>query len=100
MTATNYLEEDSATLKEIAERYRYTAGWLSLWLDRLERIVSEPFEDVVYDDHRSGRPSELSEKHEQFDKSLHKSPQNVGLGLTRLRGLFRSRARTFVTSST
>ena len=35
MAAINYLEEDEATLEYVAERYGYTAGWLSRWLDRL-----------------------------------------------------------------
>ncbi len=79
MAAINYLEEDDATLKEIANRYGYTAGWLSRWLDRLERLADEPFEDVVYDEHRSGRPSKLTEEeHEQFVEILHESPQDVG----------------------
>ncbi len=35
---------------------------------------------VVYDEHRSGRPSKLSDKeHEQFVEALHKSPEEVGL---------------------
>jgi hypothetical protein len=40
MAAINYLEEDEATLEDVAERYGYTAGWLSRWLDRLERLAS------------------------------------------------------------
>lgn len=80
MAAINYLEEDDATLEEIAERYGYTAGWLSRWLDRLERLADEPFEEVVYDGHRSGRPAALSEhEHEQFVETLHKPPEDVGL---------------------
>ncbi|WP_234403471.1 IS630 family transposase [Halarchaeum acidiphilum] len=80
MAAINYLEEDEATLEDVAERYGYTAGWLSRWLDRLERLADEPFEEVVYDEHRSGRPAELSdEQHERFVEALHDSPEEVGL---------------------
>src|SRR6056297_2791323 len=80
MAAINYLEEDDATLEEVAERYGYTAGWLSRWLDRLERLSDEPFEEVVYDEQRSGRPSELSEEeYERFVEALHKSPKDVRL---------------------
>ena len=80
MAAINYLEEDDATQKEIAERYGYTGGWLSQWLTRLERLVGEPFEDVVYDEPRSGRPAELSDKeYEQFVEALHESPEEVGI---------------------
>ena len=80
MAAINYLEEDEATLTDVAGRYGYTAGWLSRWLDRFERLADEPFEEVVYDEHRSGRPSELSdEQHERFVKVLHELPEEVGL---------------------
>jgi len=80
MAAINYLEEDGATLEEVAERYGYTAGWLSWWLDRLERLADEPFEEVVYDESREGRPSDLSEQeYDQFVEALHNSPEKVGL---------------------
>jgi len=80
MAAINYLEEDEATLEDVAERYGYTAGWLSRWLDRLERLADEPFEEVVYDQQRSGRPSELSDQqHDKFVEALHESPEEVGL---------------------
>lgn len=79
MVAINWKEEDGATQKEIAERYGYTQGWLSQWLQRLERLESEPFEDVVYDDHRSGRNPKLSdEEFEHFVDVLHESPEDVG----------------------
>ena len=80
MAAINYLEDDDLTQKEVAERYGYTGGWLSRWLDRLERLADEPFEDVVYDDHRSGCPPEFSdEEREQFEAALHESPEEVGI---------------------
>ncbi len=41
MAAINYLDENEATLEYVAERYGYTAGWLSRWLDRLERLDSQ-----------------------------------------------------------
>jgi len=80
MVAINYLEEDEATMAEIAQRYGYTGPWLSRWLDRLERLVDEPFEQVVYDEQRDGRPSELSDDEcEQFVEALHESPDELGL---------------------
>ena len=80
MAAINYLEDDDLTQKEVAERYGYTDGWLSQWLDRLERLADEPFEQVVYDQPRSGRPTQLSDaEHEQFVKTLHESPREVGI---------------------
>ena len=39
MAAINYLEDDDLTQKEVAERYGYTGGWLSRWLDRFERLA-------------------------------------------------------------
>jgi len=79
MAAINYLDEDDATMQEIAQRYGYTPGWLSHWLDRLERLESEPPEAVVYDEPRSGRPSELSEQErQQFTDVLHEPPKEVG----------------------
>lgn len=80
MAAINYLEEDDATMETIAQRYGYTAGWLSRWLDRLERLETEPFEAVVYDEPRSGRPSELSEREmKQFTDVVHDPPEEVGI---------------------
>jgi transposase len=80
MVAINYLENDDLTQKEAAERYGYTGGWLSQWLDRLERLADEPFEQVVYDEPRSGRPTQLSDaEHEQFVETLHESPEEVGI---------------------
>jgi transposase len=79
MAAINYLEEDDATMEEIARRYGYTSGWLSRWLTRLERLESELFEAVVYDEQRSGRPSALSEQEkQQFVDVLHQPPDEVG----------------------
>jgi transposase len=80
MAAINYLEDDDLTQKEAAERYGYTGGWLSRWLDLLERLADEPFEQVVYDEPRSGRPSELSDqKHGRFVDALHESLEGVGI---------------------
>jgi len=79
MAAINYLEDEDLTQKDVAERYGYTGGWLSQWLDRFERLADEPFEDVVYDEHRSGRPAALSEaESERFVDALHESPENSG----------------------
>lgn len=78
MAAINYLEEDDATMEEIAQRYGYTSGWLSRWLTRLERLDSEPFEAVVYDKERSGRPSALTEQEkQQFIEVLQQPPEEA-----------------------
>ena len=39
MVAINYLEDDHLTQKEATQRYGYTGGWLSQWLNRLERLA-------------------------------------------------------------
>lgn len=80
MAAINYLEEDDATMAEVAKRYGYTGPWLSQWLDRLDRLADEPVEQVVYDEPREGRPSELSEEEfAQFVDAIYHSPAEVGL---------------------
>ena len=80
MAAINWKEEDGARQKDIARRYGYTQGWLSQWLTRLERLETEPFEDVVYDEPRSGRPTELSDReHDRFVAVLHDPPTDVGI---------------------
>jgi len=80
MAAINYLEEDGATQEDIAGRYGYTGPWLSQWLDRLERLADEPFEQVVYDEQREGRPSKLTdEESDQFVETLHEPPEEAGV---------------------
>jgi transposase len=77
MAVINYLEEDDATMAEVAERYGYIGRWLFRWVGRL---ADEPVEQVAYDDPREGRPTELSdEQHKRFVKVLHDSPEGVGL---------------------
>lgn len=79
MASINYLEEDSATMVEVAERYGRSGAWLSKWLDRLGRLANEPFEDVVYDKPRSGRPRELpEEKLSELEELLKEGPEEQG----------------------
>ena len=79
MAVINYLEEDDATMAEVAERYGYTGPWLSRWVGRFDRLADEPVEQVVYDDQREGRPTEFSsEEHDRFVEALHESPGEVG----------------------
>ena len=52
MAVINYLEEDDATMKQVAERYGYTGPWLSRWVGWLDRLADEPVEQVVYSDSR------------------------------------------------
>ena len=67
MAALTYKEIDEVTQEDAAELYGYSEGWASKWFNRLERLADEPFEEVVYDEPRPGRPAELTEQeHEQF----------------------------------
>ena len=80
MAAITYKEIDDLSQKTAAELYGFSESWASKWFSRLERLETEPFEDVVYDEPRSGRPSELSEQeHERFVDALHESPEEVGI---------------------
>jgi transposase len=75
MVALNYVSEDGLTQAELAERYGMSVGWVSRWLDRLERLADEPYESVVYDEPRAGRPTELAPaSREQFLETLRGAP--------------------------
>ena len=79
MAAITYKEIDDLTQTDAAELYGFSSSWASKWFTRLERLADEPFEEVVYDKPREGRPSELSDKeHDQFVEALHDSPEEVG----------------------
>ena len=80
MVALNYKHEDDVTQSDLADRYGMSSGWVSRWLNRLERLETEPFEDVVYDEPRSGRPSDLSDQqHERFVEVLHEPPKEADM---------------------
>jgi len=50
------------------------------WLDRLERLESEPLEAVIHDDDRPGRPSKLTEtERELLYSALRAPPTEQGL---------------------
>ena len=72
MAAITYKEIDDLTQKEAADLYGFSSSWASKWFTRLERLEEEPFEDVVYDEPRSGRPSDLSDQeYQRFVDVLH-----------------------------
>jgi transposase len=80
MAAITYKEIDDLTQRAAAELYGFSESWASKWFNRLERLETEPFEDVVYDEPRSGRPSKLSEyEHGQFVEALHEPPEEIGI---------------------
>ena len=80
MAAITYKEVDDLTQADAAALYGFSSSWASKWFNRLERLADESFEEVVYDEPREGRPSEISEEeYDQFVDALHDSPEEVGL---------------------
>ena len=80
MAAITYKDMDDLTQADAASLYGFSSSWASKWFNRLERLADEPFEEVVYDEPREGRPSELSdEEYDQFVDALHDPPKDVGL---------------------
>jgi len=80
MAAITYKEMDDLTQADVASLYGFSSSWASKWFNRLERLADEPFESVVYDEPREGRPSELSnEEYDQFVEALHDSPKKAGV---------------------
>ena len=72
--------KDGVEQQTIAERHDVHPNTVRNWLTRLERLESEPFEEVVYDAPRPGQSRELSEdEHDRFVEALHDSPEEVGL---------------------
>ena len=79
MAAITYKEMDDLTRAEAAELYGFSSSWVSKWFNRPGRLADEPFEEVVYDEPREGRMSELTdEEYNQFVEALHKSSEEVG----------------------
>jgi transposase len=80
MAAITYKEIDDLTQEEAANLYGFSSSWASKWFTRLEQLEEEPFEDVVHDEPRSGRPSELSDQeHERFVDALHEPPEEADI---------------------
>jgi transposase len=80
MVAITFKEIDDLTQTDAAELYGFSSSWASKWFNRLERLADEPFEEVVHDEPREGRPSELSEEqYDQFVDTLNESPEEVGI---------------------
>lgn len=72
----NYKEGVSQT--ELAKWYDVSRMTIYNWLTRLERLADEPFEEVVYDADRSGRPSKLTdEQQKQVIEVLYRPPIKV-----------------------
>ena len=74
----NYKEGVSQS--DLAEWYGVSRTTIHNWLNRLERLETEPFDEVIYDADRPGRPSKLSENEwEQLLSILDESPDEVGI---------------------
>jgi transposase len=72
--------KDGVEQQTIAERHDVHPNTVRNWLNRLERLESEPFKKVVHDDPHPGQTRNLNEAEpEQFVEVLHESPQEVGL---------------------
>lgn len=80
MAAITYKEMEELTQKEVANMYGFSEGWASKWFNRLGQLADEPYEDVVADKPRSGRPEKLSdEQRAQFEAVLQDAPVEVGI---------------------
>ena len=72
--------KDGVAQTTIAERYGVHRNTVRNWLERLERLADEPFEEVVYDAHRSGREAELTaEQQKQLEETLLQPPTEAGV---------------------
>lgn len=70
--------KNGITQTELAEWYGVSRTTIHNWLDRLERLDSEPFDEVIHDDQRSGRPSKLTEsEREELFSVLRTSPSKL-----------------------
>jgi len=79
MEAITFNEIDELTQTDAAALYGFSSSWASKWFTRLERLAEEPFEEVIYDEQREGRPPELSdEEYDQFVEAVQESPEEVG----------------------
>jgi len=78
MVALSYL--DGEPVAELSDRYGIPAPTLYYWFDRFE---SRPLEEAVVDDHRPGRPSELSaDERAELAETLEATPGEYGYDAT------------------
>lgn len=74
----NYKEGVSQS--ELADWYGVSRTTVHNWLNRLERLTDEPFENVIYDAERPGRPSKLSPREQdELVSILDEPPGEVGI---------------------
>jgi transposase len=69
--------KNGVTQTELAEWYGVQRRTIYSWLKRLE---TEPLEQAVQDDHRSGRPRKLTEEQQQqLEQTLQQPPTEAGI---------------------
>ncbi len=74
----NYKE--GVTQSDLAEWYGVSRTTIHNWLNRLERLETEPFEDVIFDADRPGRPSKLTaDEWDELVEILEEPPEQVGI---------------------
>jgi transposase len=74
----NYKEGVSQSA--LADWYAISRTTVHNWLSRLERLADEPFEDVIFDAERPGRPAKISpEQWDELVSILEESPDEVGI---------------------
>jgi transposase len=74
----NYKE--GLAISELANWYGLSRTTVYNWLDRFERLAEEPFDDVIYDADRPGRPTKLNvEQWHELVSILEESPTEVGI---------------------
>ncbi|RJS99465.1 winged helix-turn-helix domain-containing protein [Halococcus sp. IIIV-5B] len=85
MLALNYKEE-SVTQPTLAARYGVSEGTVHNWLARLDRLETEPPEEVLYDQKRGPKPGQSRAlSPDQLDRlaaALHDAPTAVGYDAT------------------
>lgn len=72
--------KNGITQSELADWYGVSRTTIHNWLGRLEQLDSEPLEEVIHDEQRSGRPSKLTEsEREKLFSVLQDSPSECGI---------------------
>jgi transposase len=78
MTALNYKEESGVTQKELAERYDYSQGTISDWLNRVAKLATNSHEDVFSTTQSDNNRSLPEDKLPELKNILKNNPQSYG----------------------
>lgn len=72
--------KDGVSVETLSERYGIPRSRVYYWLDRFE---ATSIDDAIQDEHRPGRPSELTdEERSELRTNVAQSPQMVGFNAT------------------